>query len=234
MPGVGQQIRRFREAKGWNQAELAVYAGIGPSGISQIETGKRNPSAATLQKIADALGVGVADFFPKAEAAEVPLWSDEPPRRGAFNFKEARESLEGYCAHWEQMLADGSIDNDPLIDHSALEEFLPGTDDNVIDDRALEEFCVVGAGWIPMMDIALRVELEELRAATGLDGDELLGRSDIAQANKRYLDLFSEIVKILRRRIEEGFGETAATEPNVIRLQEVRDRLAGMQRQAVG
>jgi transcriptional regulator with XRE-family HTH domain len=68
MAEVGQQIRRLREGKGWNQAELAVYAGIGPSGVSQIETGKRNPSAATLQKIAEALGVEISDLFPNVEA----------------------------------------------------------------------------------------------------------------------------------------------------------------------
>jgi transcriptional regulator with XRE-family HTH domain len=49
---VGQQIRQLREEKGWSQAKLGVLSGTGPSGISQIETGRRNPSAATLQRIA--------------------------------------------------------------------------------------------------------------------------------------------------------------------------------------
>jgi transcriptional regulator with XRE-family HTH domain len=65
---VGQEIRRQREAKGWSQAKLGVLAGTGPSGISQIETGRRNPSAATLQRIAEALGVEVRDLFPLEQA----------------------------------------------------------------------------------------------------------------------------------------------------------------------
>jgi transcriptional regulator with XRE-family HTH domain len=66
---VGQEIRLRREAKGWSQAKLAGEAGMGVSGVSQIETGARNPSAVTLRKLADALGVDVAEFFPKAPAS---------------------------------------------------------------------------------------------------------------------------------------------------------------------
>jgi transcriptional regulator with XRE-family HTH domain len=75
---VGQEIRRLREERGWSQAKLGVLSGTGPSGISQIETGRRNPSAATLQRIAEALGVGIADLFPKGQA---PLPDFEVERR---------------------------------------------------------------------------------------------------------------------------------------------------------
>jgi|SRR5829696_2741190 transcriptional regulator with XRE-family HTH domain len=68
MSDVGQEIRRLREAKGWGQAKLAVEAGVAVSGVSQIENGRRNPNSSTLVKLAGALGVEVADFFPKAEA----------------------------------------------------------------------------------------------------------------------------------------------------------------------
>jgi transcriptional regulator with XRE-family HTH domain len=61
---VGQVIRQMREERGWSQAKLGVLSGNGPSGISQIETGRRNPSAATLERIAKALGVEVRDLFP--------------------------------------------------------------------------------------------------------------------------------------------------------------------------
>jgi transcriptional regulator with XRE-family HTH domain len=65
---VGQEIRRIREDKGWSQAKLGVLSGAGPSGISQIETGRRNPSAGTLQRIAEALEVEVRDLFPLGQA----------------------------------------------------------------------------------------------------------------------------------------------------------------------
>jgi transcriptional regulator with XRE-family HTH domain len=53
---------------------------MGTSGISQIETGARNPSAATLSKIADALGVEVRDLFPLEQR---PLPDFERERRVA-------------------------------------------------------------------------------------------------------------------------------------------------------
>src|SRR5919112_6611603 len=65
---VGKEIRRLREARGWSQAKLAGASDMGTSGISQIETGARNPSAATLSKIAEALGVEVRDLFPLEQA----------------------------------------------------------------------------------------------------------------------------------------------------------------------
>ena len=68
---VGREIRQIREAKGWSQAKLAAAADTSVSAVSQIETGGRNPSAVTLEKMAEALDVGVADFFPKAEASSL-------------------------------------------------------------------------------------------------------------------------------------------------------------------
>src|SRR5215212_4058909 len=68
MTNVGEQIRRRREDKGWTGLQLAVKAGMAPSAVSQIETGKRNPNSASLVKLASALGVDVGDLYPKAQA----------------------------------------------------------------------------------------------------------------------------------------------------------------------
>lgn len=59
-------VRRLRLERGWNQTELAFHAKLAPSVISQIENGKREPSASTLRKLATALKVEVGDLFPKA------------------------------------------------------------------------------------------------------------------------------------------------------------------------
>jgi len=67
LENIGHNIRRLREEKGWNQTELGFHADTSPSIISLIENGKRNPSTATLAKIAGALGVEVVELFPKAD-----------------------------------------------------------------------------------------------------------------------------------------------------------------------
>jgi transcriptional regulator with XRE-family HTH domain len=64
---------------------------MGVSGISQIETGTRNPSVATLWKIADALGVEVGDLFPKAQS---PLPFDEAAGRSLEERIATSNSLE--------------------------------------------------------------------------------------------------------------------------------------------
>jgi transcriptional regulator with XRE-family HTH domain len=80
MSGVGKEVRRLREAKGWSQAKLAVETGMAVSGVSQIENDKRNPNAATLTKLARALEVEVADLFP----LEQPRLPDVPPGQAYF------------------------------------------------------------------------------------------------------------------------------------------------------
>ncbi len=52
-------IRAWREYKQIKVKELANRAGITPSYLSQIETGKRNPTIDTLKAIAEALAIDV-------------------------------------------------------------------------------------------------------------------------------------------------------------------------------
>jgi transcriptional regulator with XRE-family HTH domain len=118
---VGQEIRRLREKKGWSQAKLGVLAGTGPSGISQIETGRRNPSAATLERIAKALGVEVRDLFPLGQA---PLPLGE---HGASAQPRARSAAEGHLTvsrTWEDI--EENLSSDQLI------EILKGVQDGRI------------------------------------------------------------------------------------------------------
>lgn len=75
-----EEVRRLREGKGWNQTELAYHAGLAPSVISQIENGKRSPSARTLEKLAGALDVSVGELFPGKAQAPLPFEELEEPQ----------------------------------------------------------------------------------------------------------------------------------------------------------
>jgi transcriptional regulator with XRE-family HTH domain len=77
-----ESVRRLRRERGLSQQELADKAGIGQDSISAIETGKHEPHPRTLRKLANALGVEVADFFREpalAGKAEAP--ETGPPNR---------------------------------------------------------------------------------------------------------------------------------------------------------
>lgn len=60
---IGATIRKLREAKRITQADLASAVGMMRSNISRIEAAKHRPSLATLEKIAKALGVSVANLL---------------------------------------------------------------------------------------------------------------------------------------------------------------------------
>ena len=98
MREVGAEIRRLREGRGWTGAQLAVYAGMAPSAVSQIETGRRSPNTGSLAKIAKALEVEVVDLFPK-EQASLPDFEDER-RSTIYRFTgEQKVTAEKLCEH---------------------------------------------------------------------------------------------------------------------------------------
>jgi transcriptional regulator with XRE-family HTH domain len=101
---VGREIRRLREARGWSQAKLAAGADMGVSGISQIETGARNPSAVTLSKIAEALGVGVADLFPKGlSSSPEPTFNDVLDEEQRLALMESfDDEIRHFTERWQE------------------------------------------------------------------------------------------------------------------------------------
>jgi transcriptional regulator with XRE-family HTH domain len=74
---IGEEVRRRREELGLTGAQLADRAGLAPSAVSQIETGKRSPSSMSVMKLADALGVEIGELYPKKAQASLPLENGE-------------------------------------------------------------------------------------------------------------------------------------------------------------
>jgi transcriptional regulator with XRE-family HTH domain len=65
---LGGAIRQLRSKRGDSLQALAEEAGITKNMLSLIERGEGNPSWATVQGIARALGVSVADLAKLADA----------------------------------------------------------------------------------------------------------------------------------------------------------------------
>jgi XRE family transcriptional regulator, fatty acid utilization regulator len=59
---LGVRIRRLREERGLTQRALARTMGISPSYVNQLESNLRPVTASVLLKLADALGVDLAEF----------------------------------------------------------------------------------------------------------------------------------------------------------------------------
>jgi transcriptional regulator with XRE-family HTH domain len=77
---VGERLRAIRRSRRCTLRTVADRSGLSESFLSQVERGRSSASIASLRRIADALGVSIADLF---ELDEVPeprvLRRDERP-----------------------------------------------------------------------------------------------------------------------------------------------------------
>jgi transcriptional regulator with XRE-family HTH domain len=83
---LAQRVRALRKTRGYSLDMLAELSGVSRSMISLIEREETSPTAAVLNKLADALGVALASLFtddsrsaseqPLARLAEQQVWTD--------------------------------------------------------------------------------------------------------------------------------------------------------------
>ena len=60
---LGKKVQKLRQKKDISQVKMAEMIGVSPTYIGFIEQGVRNPSIATLDKIARVLGVKLSELF---------------------------------------------------------------------------------------------------------------------------------------------------------------------------
>ena len=68
---LGERIKALRAERELQQRQLAEKAGLTPSMVSQIESGRLTPSLNTLGKIAAAFGVPIASLFDGQPAGRI-------------------------------------------------------------------------------------------------------------------------------------------------------------------
>jgi transcriptional regulator with XRE-family HTH domain len=59
---IGQTLQRIRKSRGLSRYALGRRAGVAHSFIAAIEDGQKSPTFRTLEKLAGALGVSVAEL----------------------------------------------------------------------------------------------------------------------------------------------------------------------------
>lgn len=64
---VGKRVKQFRMSAGLSRNGLATKAGIAPSYIPAIESGKKCPTVQTLSYICFGLGITLAEFFRESD-----------------------------------------------------------------------------------------------------------------------------------------------------------------------
>jgi transcriptional regulator with XRE-family HTH domain len=69
---LGRAVREARLAHDLSQEELAHRAGLHPTWISHLESGRRNPSWANVRKLCAAMDLKVSELAEMAERFENP------------------------------------------------------------------------------------------------------------------------------------------------------------------
>jgi transcriptional regulator with XRE-family HTH domain len=180
-----ERIRQLRKERGLSQVKLAVIADMDPATLNRLERGTGNPNLKTLERVADALGVEVADFFPKAPGRSSP----QPSLNDALeDFRSMTERFECYHAiqkaldeyreQWEKRLAEGDFDK------AALEEA----------GRALKAF------W-PAVTAAADAEMGE-GARWGVQPEEAAAQSALLPAIQRFQALCERVNRTYREKYE--------------------------------
>ena len=59
---LGNNIKAYRNAKGWSQEELAHLSGITPAHLGHIERGEGTPTLLTLLSVSNALQVDLSEL----------------------------------------------------------------------------------------------------------------------------------------------------------------------------
>jgi len=94
---IGQRIRQLRESRGMTQSQLQARSRVSRSYLSRIESGQMTPSLGTLEKIAEALGVGLNRFFIPESGGETVL--EDPFIQGLRPFLRQLD-----WAQWQSIL----------------------------------------------------------------------------------------------------------------------------------
>jgi transcriptional regulator with XRE-family HTH domain len=108
MADVGESLEHIRRLRMWTQARLAREAGVSPTTVSGVETGKiGRPHCGTLDKLALALGVAPEELLDSRESVEQQ--GLEPLSLGW-----ARDSEEG---EFERGLEGASLESLDSLSH---------------------------------------------------------------------------------------------------------------------
>jgi len=61
--GVGEGVRRARQARGWTQVQLAEAAGLSPNYVARLERGELGPSFFVASQLCDSLQIDVNELL---------------------------------------------------------------------------------------------------------------------------------------------------------------------------
>ena len=161
---VGVELRRIRESKKLSLRSVATAVGVSASLLSQVETGKTQPSVSTLYALVNHLGVSLDGLMgqhrPSLTVAQTPergtVASDAVVQRS--NEMPTIEMENGVV--WERLADGGSDVADPLI-----VTYSPGASSSV--EGKLMRHTALEYGVLIEGELILKIDFEEYTLLPG-------------------------------------------------------------------
>jgi len=99
---IGAVIRTYRAERGLSQGDIERRTGLLRCYLSRVENGHTVPSLETLAKIAEAMEISLADFFPGAQTPQ-----DRETKRMLGELSEEEIRFLGEIKRYSTGLSDG-------------------------------------------------------------------------------------------------------------------------------
>ena len=93
---LAKNMKRFREASGVSQMELAERIGCSPTLIGKIETMKRFPSAENIDRLAEALKIAPSDLFVEENSDAIKAKETQQKRKSQLKIKVLKAIDEAF------------------------------------------------------------------------------------------------------------------------------------------
>lgn len=149
--GLGDRIRVARTERGMSLRATASEAGISPSLLSQVETGKVQPSVSTLYSIVSTLGLSMDEVLGRRAQGR----KRAPARSGPVQpFGSAPEIVMENGVVWRGLASMGTAEGADAV----LATYEPGASSSV-DDRHMRH-AGVEHGYIIRGELTLKLDFE--------------------------------------------------------------------------
>ena len=97
---AGAAIRALRLSRGWSLTELSLASGVSCQFLGEVESGRKNGSRETIERIARGLGVAVDDLG---------MWVPASERCGLVRRSTLVSDEDAFCAACPECVPDGCL-----------------------------------------------------------------------------------------------------------------------------
>lgn len=107
--GLGGRIRKSRNERGLTLMDLAVAVGSDKSALARIERGERVPGLETVGRLADVMGVSMADWFQEEPSSNTDVMGRFMESRNSRLERLSADQLTSLQAMIDQVLCMAGV-----------------------------------------------------------------------------------------------------------------------------